>query len=301
MVAVAAPFASEMAVFAVVAKLSKGGNGFGLAADESVDKVEMMGRLGQQQTAALIHIGVPPAIVAGAMSVVTAGIVLCQQPFKMDVVYFSQNSGIYQIFHLHDVAHIAHIEADADFSVIPIFCLQNFPALLGIDAHGFFTENLTSGVQRPDNELGMGIVRGGDDDTVRLGGVQHFVKIFIGGGMQLLGHILRPAKIDIIHSHQLTNLGDFLPLVRNFSIAEIIPKFMVIGVGNHRFSVGIQPPVGSAGDDVTFFHILSLLSMEFGGEIVYNNISFFLRFVNPERKNLYLFPEKSRLPSPGGV
>ena len=130
----------------------------------------MVGRLVHHQAAAVGLVAVPAAEVVRAV----AGV---EQPLEVDAGDLADDAGLEHLLDLAVARRIAVVEGDGQLAAGPLLGVDDLLALLDVDGHRFFTDDVAAEFHRAAGVLVVGAVHAGDDDHIGFGLGDHPVEL----------------------------------------------------------------------------------------------------------------------------
>jgi len=183
-----------------------------------------------EQTAALLHPGVPAPEITGAVRGI--GHVAGQQPLEVDAVHLADRPAGDKLLEPGDKRHEAVVERHRDLLAGRLLRVQDGAAAGGIGRHRLLDDHIAAGLERLDRIRAVIGIDGRDNDAVRARLGQHVRKI--AKDRQAAGQIgenLGPSRVDVVNA-------------QDSAFSREVPF--------HGLGIHVQGPVAGSGKDIRF-------------------------------------------------
>ena len=172
-----------------------------IGAQPPVDQIEVMARLVDPQRAALRLQPVPAAEVVGAVADV-------EIPVEVDRADRAELVRREDLLDLDVLRREPIVEADGDLALVALLGFEDRLALLLVDHHRLFGDDVDAAVERADDVFAVEGVDGGNRQEIRLHRVDHLVEVGEGRTVdaEALLRDLDALRVDVAEADELEHV-----------------------------------------------------------------------------------------------
>ena len=124
-----------------------------------------------------------------------------EQPLKVNLLYVADNAVHNKLTNLGLVGSVSVVEGNAKISSGALHAVDDLLALLCVNGHGLFRDNVATALHSLDDVLVVGAVNRGNDNYVGLGLLDHLFKVLAEVGRNcMVAVFFYKHLVSVVHS-----------------------------------------------------------------------------------------------------